>query len=360
MINLGVIFGGKSVEHDISILSYFHVLHSLNLKEYNIIPIYMDKENRMSTSKDYLNLDTFKSRKKVRKKDIIFLNSKKCSFIKLKFKKIKIDFCLVVVHGKDLEDGTIRGFLKIMNVANNLLPVEISSVLHDKYFCKLALKDLNIPVLKSSLVTKNISYNNKYDQKIMKCCKLGSSIGVYKIDSYEQYLQALNTCFKYDNKVIIEERLMNYEEYNQAVYLKGNDVKLSAIEQIKSVDEDLYSFDKKYQNGEVNRKVSPDISSDLEQEINKISEKIAKHFNITSVIRIDYIFDLDSLKLYVNEINVIPGSLSYYLFENKGIYFNNLLDDIIENGFRRCYFENNEINSFESNVLNIVRINKTK
>lgn len=360
MINLGVIFGGKSVEHDISILSYFQALEALNIKKYNIIPIYFGKDNKISISKEYLKIDTFKSDKKIKKQDIIFINKNNNKYIKTKFKKIKIDICLVIMHGKDLEDGTIKGFLKTLNVPNTLLPVEISSVLHDKYFCKLALNDINIQTLKASLVTKNISYNSKYEKKIMKCCKLGSSIGVYKINSYEEYQKALNECFKYDDRVILEERLDNYIEYNQAVYLKGNDVRLSAIEEIKSVDNELYTFNKKYENGKVSRKVSPDISLELEQEINKITTKIAKHFNITSVIRIDYIFDLDSLKLYVNEVNVIPGSLSYYLFEKKGIYFSNLLDDIIDNGFKNYYFESNEINCFKSNVLFLNKNNKIK
>lgn len=354
MINLGVVFGGKSVEHDISVLSYFQALNSLDLKKYKIIPIYFDINNNPTTSNEYLDFSSFKNPKRNKIYSVGFKNINNKCYIQiketLKVKKKVIDCFLVIVHGKDLEDGTISSLFKILNVPYTSLDNNLSSVLHDKYYLKLLLNDIGINTVPGYVINNRKKVDTLNKEKIIKCTKLGSSIGVYSVKDISDLNEKMNICLNYDEDILVEDKIENFIEYNQAVYIKDDNVLLSAIEEVKT-NNDIYSFDSKYINNKTVRIINEEINKDLEKEIINATTKIAKHFNLLSVVRIDYIYDLDSLKLYVNEINVIPGSLSYYLFEHNGIYFSELLDDIIDNAFKKHYFSNQKINVFKSDVL---------
>lgn len=358
MINLGVVFGGKSIEHDISIISYFQALNALDLKKYNVYPVYIKKDNTFITSKQLLNLETFQKNTEIKGYNITINNIKNKCYIKKYYKNIylgktKIDCFLVIVHGKDLEDGTISSYFNFLNVPYTSLNLLSSNILHDKYLTKLYLNSLNIQTLPAVLTNKNKAVNSINESKIIKGCSLGSSIGVYVGFTLEEVQKAVNECLKYDNRLIIEKKLDNFVEYNQAVYLKNKKVVLSSIEEISPLKNSIYSFEGKYIEKMAERKLPAEIDKELENKICDITTKIADEFLVTSIVRIDYIYDLINKELYVNEINVIPGSLSYYLFEDKGIYFKDILDDIIDNAFKEHYFKNQKISVFTSNVLTL-------
>ena len=267
----------------------------------------------------------------------------------IKNKKIEIDVVVVSMHGKDLEDGTISGYFKILGAPTTSCSVDVSSVLHDKYYMKLVLEKIGIKVVNYKLLTKKNSLEDLDGEKIVKACKLGSSIGVKKASGKEEIKLAIKECLKYDDRVIVEDLLTNYIELNQAIYLKKGKVVLSAIEEVKNNNE-LYTFEKKYQMP-CERIVPAKLNKKLEQRVNKISERIGNFFLTNGVCRIDYLYDLNSKILYVNEINLIPGAFSYYLFEEKGIFFSELLDDLIASAIRKKYDENLKISSFPSSVL---------
>lgn len=351
-MNVVIAFGGKSVEHDISIITYFQILNSIDLKKYHVYPVYFSKDNEMFYSKEFFEMDIFKSQniknnKKV--KNVRFERINNRVFMIIKNKKIEVDVVIISMHGKGLEDGTISGYFDVLGVPTTLNNVDVSSVLHDKYYMKLALEKIGIKVINYKLLTKRDYYDNLDGDKIVKACKLGSSIGIKKASGNEEIKLAIKDCLKYDDRVIVEDLLTNYIELNQALYIKKGKVVLSAIEEVKTNNE-LYSFEKKYQSP-CERIIPAKINKKLEQRVNHLSERIGNFFLINSVIRIDYLYDLDSKILYVNEVNLIPGAFSYYLFEEKGIYFGELLDDLITSAIRKKYDDNLKISTFPSSVL---------
>lgn len=266
-------------------------------------------------------------------------------------KKVKIDVVLVVMHGKDLEDGTISGFLKILGVPYTSSNVDVSMLLHDKYYTKLIMEKLNIDVVDYNVFTKKDLPCSLDGNVIIKACKLGSSIGIKKANGKDEINSGIYECLKYDDKVIVEKRLQNFMELNQALYIKNDEVVLSDIERV-AINDDIFTFNDKYQNNLCKRIVPANIDESICKEINNASKKIGEKLKIGGVIRIDYLYDNENSRLYLNEVNVIPGSFAYYLFETKGIYFKDLLNDLINEAIRKQYFENEKISSFVSNVLN--------
>ncbi len=358
-MNVVIAFGGKSVEHDISIITYFQILNSINLKKYTVFPVYFTRENEMLYSKEFFKMDIFRSenmKKNKKVKRIHFENYKNKCVMFLKNKKIDVDVVIVAMHGKDLEDGTISGFFKILGAPVTTNNVGISSVLHDKYYMKLVLEKLNIKTVKYKLISKK-NIDDSYDgEKIIKGCKLGSSIGVKKASGEKEIKEAINECLKYDDRLIMEDRLENFIELNQAIYLKKGNVITSSIEEVK-IENELYTFEKKYEQ-KITRVLPANITKKLEKLVNEISKKIGNFFLINGVCRIDYLYDLEQEVLYVNELNIIPGAFSYYLFEDKGIYFSELIDDLIMEAIRKKYEESLKISSFKSNVLFSIDNNK--
>ena len=245
-MNVIIVFGGKSVEHDISVITYFQILNSIDLKKYNVYPVYFSKDNEMYYSKEFFEMDIFKSQnfrnnKKVKRVRFERLNNHAYMFIKSK--KIEVDVAVISMHGKDLEDGTISGYFNILGVPTTINNVDTSSVLHDKYYMKLALEKIGVKVINYKLLSKRDSDLSLDGEKIVKACKLGSSIGVVKAYGNEEIKKAVKECLKYDDRVIVEDLLNNYLELNQALYLKKGKVVLSAIEEVKTNNE-LYSFEK--------------------------------------------------------------------------------------------------------------------
>ena len=351
MINLAVVFGGKSVEHDISIITYTQVINSLDQKKYRIIPLYFSKNNDIYTSKSFLCSDFFRDDFNERLYNKCYLiKGKEKSYVKRGFHKIRIDVALIVMHGKDLEDGTISGFFKVLNIPTTNCSVGVSAVLHDKFYTKLLMKELDINVLDYKVVSKKDLPVSIDGRKMVKACRLGSSIGIKKANGKDEINKAIYDCLKYDDKVIVEDLLSEFRELNQALYIKNGKVILSDIEEI-IVKNNMFTFADKYQNRLCERVVPAQIDEEINAQIVNSSLKIGENLQVRGVIRIDYLYNVEEKKVYVNEINVIPGALAYYLFESKGIYFKQFLDDLINEGIRNAYFENEKIQTFSSSVL---------
>ena len=357
MINLGIIFGGQSVEHDISIITFNQVINGINKDKYNIVPIYLDKDNVLWRLCKYDKIEDLKDLKKA--KLGIIKKSPKGVFVGGK----KIDIALCTCHGKDLENGVVSGLLKLLNVPNTIPNIYVSSTFHNKYLTKIILKENKIPTIKYYYITKD-KWESQQVQitknvfrifgdkvKIVKPVSLGSSIGIKKCSTKEEFKKTIDDCFMYDDSLIVEEVIDNFLELNEACYKCKDEIILSKIEEVKN-ENDFYGFEEKYESEKVKRIIPAKINNNLKIKINSTTKKIYEIFSDIGVIRIDYLYDINIDKLYVNEINVIPGALSYYLFEAKDIYFDNLLDDLISEGVRRKNKEKEIIQSFESDVLN--------
>lgn len=324
--NIAIVFGGNSVEHDVSILTKRQVVDAIDKDLYNIFEIYIDLNN---------NLNLVKSDGKfTRLKPINIINGKLNG-------KIKLYSVINCCHGGVGENGVLKAFFDLHNVkmtSSNFLTLGICM---DKYRSKMLLKSIGIPVVDSRLIKSTDNLDKVLDDEffknknvIVKPNHLGSSIGVFESND-SNLIDYILANFNYDNEVIVERKVENLKEYNIAVLKKGNEFILSEIE-CPTFKKGVLSFEDKYLGSKKmskssSRQLPAKISVKLKSKINEIALKVANFLNFSGVVRIDFLYDDSAKNLYLNEINTVPGSLAFYLFENKGISFRELINILIEN-----------------------------
>lgn len=354
-MHIGVLFGGKSVEHEISIITGMQVLKNIDRSKYKVTPIYLNKKNEFMIGKKFDNIETFK--KPVKGKKVYFKDGK----IGNKIYK-KIDCIVSCVHGKNVEGGEIAGFFSIHNIPITSIDVLGASICQDKAIIKGVLKEEKLPVIPYKTLFKKDYYSDKEKELerikklnyplIIKPATLGSSIGIKIATNNEELEEAIAYALRYDDKLIIEEKKNNIREFNCAIL---NDSEVSLVEEV-IFNNDILTFKDKYENKEAKRIIPAKIPTDLSNLIFEYTRKIAKIISNKGVIRVDYIYSDDNL--YINEVNTIPGALSYYLFEPKNLFFNSLIDKLISNAIYDQYQKEQKLNVFESNVLNMTGIKK--
>lgn len=350
-----VLFGGKSVEHEISIISAFQVIEALKVK-YEVIPVYISKNNEFYYHKKMKDIEFFKNEKKKfsNKDKIRFINKKGKFYIKGK-KKINFDLIFPIVHGKGVEDGSLLSYFKFNGypiVGNNACFYAISQ---NKALTKKVLDGLNIENVKYKLIQRGEEYSREDFNFpcIVKPNNLGSSLGITIANNFIELEKAITYCFRIDNAVLVEDYLENSLEYNIAVVNNCGKIEVSEIEQVSKGK--LYSFEEKYLSGNKKKGLADEKRVTIKKEIPKLIKKeieekskiIYKQFEASGVIRIDYLY---KDKLYVNEINAIPGSYAFYLWENK-YDFLELLDIVIKETKRDNFFLNKSNELIEKNHI---------
>lgn len=337
MKKLCVIFGGASSEHDISIITGMQLAKNLKAKE--IEKIYLGLDNKFYLATKVEELSFFEDKQKLNLKEIVISNNaiySKGIFLK---KLFDIDCVINCCHGGIGENGDLAGFFAVNHIkftSSNCLSAHITM---DKNLTKRLLKGV-VPTVKGILVTKS-NYNQAIEQienifdddLIVKPNSLGSSIGVEACNK-ENFTEQIDAIFELNDDALVEERVVDIVEYNQACFKTKDGLMLSAIEQPISKHEFL-SFDDKYKSKSKakgsDRIIPAEISPDLENEIIEYTSKVYEKLNLNGVVRIDYIYDKSANKLYFNEVNTIPGSMSFYLYEPIGIDYITLIEKIIEN-----------------------------
>lgn len=343
-MNIVLVFGGKSVEHEISIISAFQVKEALQVK-YNVIPIYISKENKFYYDKKMNNIEYFKSGKKILRKrnEVIFKQEKDRYFIKGK-KKIFFDMIFPIVHGKGSEDGSVLNYFRF-----NSFPIvggnaTFYSVAQNKALTKKILDGLNIENTKYKVIKRGEDYNAKQFNFpcIVKPNNLGSSLGIKVVNNFVELERAIAFGFRIDDEVIVEEYLNDCKEYNISVLNNMGNIEVSDVEEV--IKDEMFTFEDKYLRGngkkglahKERRKNTDTVSDSIKKEMGKVAKLIYKELGASGVIRIDFLY---KDKLYVNEINAIPGSYAFYLWERK-YDFLELLDIVIKEGKRDIFFAN--------------------
>lgn len=403
MINVAVVYGGRSTEHDVSIISALQAIENIDKKKYNVIPTYMSKEGDFYVSKNDYLLEA----KNYRDEKTLIKNAINVSFIKIKnktylrendvqlFKKgfnELIDVAFPIVHGTNVEDGNLQGFFHTLNlplVGPDCLSAAVSM---DKYVMKEYCKSIFVPVIEALRFDKNdfekldetikcVEAHIKYPV-IVKPVNLGSSIGIKKAYDTKSLKDALTLSFTFTNVILVEKAIENMREINCAVLGDKFDCETSLLEEPFGNDE-ILSFADKYMSGakgggakgaklvgakvgsktsnppsgakggmaSLKRKVPAELPKDIEDEIKNYATKIFKYIGCSGVARIDFIIDKDTGKVYANEINPIPGSLSYYLFEPMGLKYEELLDKLINIALNNYRLDNKLNYSFSSSIL---------
>ncbi len=372
---IGVIFGGNSVEHEISIITALQAIENIDKDNYEVVPIYLSKKHKFYSHLDFLNMDTFKDLDNVCKKyeekifflekDKVCLLNKKKSFFK-KSEQIDVDLFFPIVHGTNVEDGKLQGFLEMFKIPY-IGPTTTSAVLGQE---KAVMKD----ILESHKIsqTKYIWVNESQSDEILDIVKeklsypvivkpncLGSSVGIFVANNEKELSSKIMDSFKYDDVLVIEEALSGFEELNISLVNINGEIKTSAIEKVIASN-DVLTYEDKYLSGSktksqgmasLGRELPAKIDKKLEEDIANLTTKVYEVLRCSGIVRVDIL--LLNGKLYINEVNNIPGSLSYYLWEEKGITYKELLSEYIEDGIKKFYKRKNKNFSFKTNVLNM-------
>ena len=331
MKSVVVFFGGKSVEHDVSVITGVMTLNSIDKEKYSPVPIYVDKKGEWYTGDILKDPDEYNN-----------LNYKKLSRVtlvggsnvlyRIKNNRLKpIDSVAVAIncmHGGSGEDGSFAGLLKSCGIPLASPPILPSAVSMDKRFTKTVMSGLKVKTLpfvfaKKESDAETAEKNLQYPM-IVKPNLLGSSIGVMRAKDKGQLVAAIRYALRFGSGAIIEPCLEDFVEINCAAYLSGNkEITVSECERPVGRDK-ILTFGDKYEDG---KRVFPaDIDKKLSDKIKQTTEKIYRELDFRGVIRIDYF--ISGGVVYLNEINAVPGSLSYYLFSKTLKGFTVMLSDI--------------------------------
>ena len=408
-IKVGVLFGGKSVEHEISIISALQAIQSLDPQKYDVIPIYVTKNNEFYTGYAVGDIAYYrgdiKDLLKISQRVLLVNDENRVKLIAYPRKRFSngyvdyIDVAFPIVHGTNVEDGTLQGFLKMLNIPYVGCDVLSSAVGMDKYVMKTVLKDNDIPVLDCKCYTGNqYDFDNEAVVNeietaigypvIVKPVNLGSSIGISKAGDRAKLYEALDTAFCYAGKVLVERAVQNLKEINCSVLGDYETAEASECEEPINADE-ILSFKDKYlgQSGSggakgakdgklgaktgakgskgsgmasLSRKIPADITDEQRDTIRALAVKAFRVLGCSGVSRIDFMMDSKTGEIWLNEINTIPGSLSFYLWEPVGVPYGELLDRMIRLALKREREEESITYAFDSNVLQGVSFGGSK
>ncbi|MDD4733374.1 MAG: D-alanine--D-alanine ligase [Bacilli bacterium] len=378
-IKVGVLFGGVSVEHEVSIISAVQAMQNMDKNKYEIVPIYMAKDRTWYTGKMLLEIDIYKDFEDLKRyaTKVVLVNKEGrfCLQSTGLFKRIveEIDIAFPIVHGAGVEDGTIQGYLATIGV-----PVVGSSVLgsalgQDKVIMKQIFESVGIPIVPYLWFFDDEYLNNaeeitKQVKKlgypvIVKPASLGSSVGITVIKKEEDLEVGIMDAITYDSKIVVEKMVDNLVEVNCSVLGDYKFQQTSVLEEVMSTEEFL-TYNDKYLSGTKGKKGSPSkgmastdriiparLSTEMREEIEELSKKVFKTLNLSGICRIDYLIDKKKEKIYVNEPNTIPGSLSFYLWQPIDKQYNELLDEAINIAIRDYKSKSKKVYSFDTNIL---------
>ncbi len=368
---IAIFFGGRSTEHEVSVITGIQAFENLDKEKYDAIPIYVSKEGEFYTNEKFWDLKNYKNLNN------LLLSSKKVVFTKGGFynlglinKFTKLDVAFPLTHGSFGEDGSLQGMLDFYQIPFIGFSTLGSAIGMDKLTSKYVFQSLGIPIGKFISIKRSdfnedskkalsVAKNLKYPL-IVKPGDIGSSIGVNKVETEKDLEFDVEIAFSYSDCCLVEEAFTNIIEVNCAAvgYLNPT---ASLCEQ-PVVKEATLSFKDKYQSGEgksskhsgmasLYRKIPAPISKELTKKIQDTTVKVFKALEGCGVARIDYFVDPKTEKFWINEINTIPGSLSFYLYEPMGISYKEELEIMIESALERAKDQSKTQYTFESGLL---------
>lgn len=365
-LSIGVIFGGKSLEHELSILTAIQAMDNIDKERYEVVPIYIAEDLTIYSGGMLRYIDSYKDfnliNRYAKKVNLINKNGKfilqTAGLFKKEYKEIHLAFPMV--HGKNTEDGGIVGYLETLGIPFVGSDIYASSACQDKVFTKQILEANNLPVTDYVHFTDNDYRIDKEEifkkidklsyPLIVKPARLGSSIGIELVNRKEELESSLAKVMQKDDRVLVEEYISDRREYNMAVLLSKGKLIGSVIEEIDK-DEPCDYYDK-YRKDDDNddtykRTYPASISKTLTEEIEKTSKEAYKALSLNGVARIDYIYDNKKKKLYINEINTIPNFFSHHLFEDKNIDYRELLGIMIKEAIDKIHKADTMIKSVD-------------
>ena len=398
---VAVLFGGKSVEHEVSVISGLQAFRALDREKFDAIPLYITKNNEFYTGENLEDIAAFKdiptALSNATRVLPVPVDGGRVQLLRYPMKKFgnnvvaEIDVALPVVHGTNVEDGTLMGYLEMLGLPYVGCDVMSAAIGMDKFLMKGALKQAGVPVLPaisftgrdyaadSALVLNGIEKAMGYPV-IVKPVNLGSSVGISKACDRAALEDALNTAFSFAPKVLVEQAIQPLREINCAVVGDVYKARASACEQPFGNDA-ILSFADKYQSGgskdggaksggtksnagggmsSLQRQCPADLPADVTEKVQALAVKTFRALGCSGVARIDFLNNPETDEWWVNEINTIPGSLAFYLFEAAGTPFADLLTEMIDLAFKRQRERESLTFSYETNLLSTASLGGAK
>ncbi len=379
--NIAVFFGCRSVEHEVSIISAVQAMRSINREKYDVTPVYVTKDGEMYSGEALLTIEEYRNMPELLKKSkkVFFVREKNSVLMKYEAsgifaskKAVQIDVAFPVVHGTNCEDGTIQGYLEYLGIPYVGCDVLSSAVGMDKAVFKDVLKNAGLPVLDCICFRAREYMSNKENiiseitekigfPLIIKPVNLGSSVGITKVNTHNELDDAITLALSFADKILVEHAVTAIREINCSV-LGDTDSCIASVCEEPFMNDEILSYEDKYMGNSKNggqskgmaslgRKIPADLPEEKSNEIKELSCKIFKAIGASGVVRIDFIIDNDTDTVYANEINTIPGSLAFYLWEASGIKYPELCDRLIELAFRRQRNRENITYTIDTNIL---------
>ena len=392
-IQLGVIFGSRSCEHEVSIISGVQLARAADRNKYDVWPIYIAKDGRWYTGEKLLDIHTYTPFDPYGKGitrvtldmtagsgALISYEQEKGLFAKgvMPVTVAKLDVVIPVMHGLHGEDGTLQGLLELANIPYSSTGVAGSAVGMDKIMMKQVFRGMDFPVLPDTFALRS-EWRADPDAVIARIeeklpypvfCKpscLGSSIGVSRADDREKLRESLDLAFTYDRRVLIEKGLDHPIEVNCSVLGFDGERRASVLEMPNSGAAFL-DFSEKYLAGSggskgmasLKRIVPAPIGEELTKELQDLSLRIFDAMDCKGVVRIDYMLDRHSDNYYITEINTIPGSLAYYLWQESGLPYAGLIDEMVNCAMQAYKEKERNSFAFSSDILSGVQLGGAK
>ncbi|MBR5922499.1 MAG: D-alanine--D-alanine ligase [Clostridia bacterium] len=379
-LNVAVFFGCRSVEHEVSIISAVQAMRAMDREKYDITPVYVTKGGVMFSSDKMFEIESFRDLDKllalseevtfIKRNDGVFMQPVNKKAFK-KAKETKIDLAFPIVHGTNCEDGTIAGYFEFLGLPYISCDIISAAVGMDKAVFKDVLSAAGLPVLDCVRFTAREYMINSADiaekiktrvgfPLIVKPINLGSSVGISKVKTEQELDEAIRLAASFADKILAERAVENLREINCSVLGDCDECKASVCEEPFMHDE-ILSYKDKYEGGakegpskgmaSLGRKIPADIPEELSEKIRDISCKIFKAIGASGVVRIDYLLDNKTGEVYANEINTVPGSLAFYLWEATGIKYRELIDKLVDTAFRRERKRENLKFTIDTNIL---------
>ena len=379
--NVAIFYGCRSVEHEVSIISAVQAMRAINRDKYDVTPVYVTKNGEMYTGEalftieEYRNLPELLEKCKkvyfVREGDSVLMRDIEKKMFK-KENPVTIDVAFPVVHGTNCEDGTIQGFFEYLNLPYVGCDIISSAVGMDKAVFKDVLKNAGLPVLDCitfrarEYVAEKQAICDKIAKQvgfplIVKPVNLGSSVGITKVNTENELDSAIMLAISFADKVLVEKAITNLREINCSVLGNADECEASVCEE-PFMNDEILSYEDKYMGNSkkggpskgmasLGRKIPADLSEEKSAEIRDLACKIFKAIGANGVVRIDFMIDTSTDTVYANEINTIPGSLAFYLWEATGVKYTELIDRMIDLAFRRQRGRENITYTIDTNIL---------
>lgn len=378
--NIGVFFGGRSTEHEISVISASQAMHAIDRAKYDVTPIYITKQGHWYTGDALLDVKNYRNIPELLKQcQEVYMRPVYGDYNLYKGTKkmfgsdvlTRLDVVIPVLHGSNVEDGIFEGVLQTIGIPYAGCDVLSSANGMDKITMKMILQANGVPVVDYVWFTDN-EWSSKRDEVInrietklgypviVKPANLGSSVGIGSAHDRAQLIEKIDEAERYSMRMIVEHLVEDLQEINCSVLGDCDDYRMSVLEEpIKSGD--FLTYDQKYLGGgkgskgmqSAQKRIPAELPEDETKRIQYLAGETFRVLSCHGVSRVDVIVDRATRKVYVNEINTIPGSLSFYLWEATGLSFDKLMDTLVQLALKRKRRQDMKTVSYDQNIFSL-------